>query len=285
MKFDSKTDGAATGTQSLLRGLRILECVAEGHTSLKALTEQLGAPRSTMTRALSSLAKAGYIYSIPYKGYFLGPKLMHLGERAAAQLPLIGIARPALERLSAETRDCVYMGVLDQQDLLYILKIPGERGLQMRSEVGSRNLMVASGVGKSMLMHLPEDLWPGFYETAERAMESLPDRPPLRPYDAIAGELRAMRRRGWTLDLEESEYGVRCVAAPVFDHNGRPVAAVSVASAETFLPLARTEEIGPDIRAVAEGISRTLGWSGETDVDPPQDDDRPAGERAKRSPR
>lgn len=268
MNYDSTKEGAVAGTQSLLRGLRILECVAEGHNTVKALAERLDTPRSTLTRALSSLAKAGYIYSIPYKGYFLGPKLAHLGELATVQLPLIGIARPALERLSERTRDCVYMGVPDRRDVLYIVKIPGERGLQLRSEIGSRNLMVASGVGKSMLMHLPEDLWPGFYDTARLAIGDAQDRPPLRAYEEIAGELRAMRRRGWALDVEESEYGVCCVAAPVFDHNGKPVASISVASAQTFLPLERTEEIGPEIRAVADGISRTLGWDGAHDAAP-----------------
>lgn len=268
MKLDSKDAGAVAGTQSLLRGLRILECVAEGHNSLKSLTEQLGAPRSTMSRSLASLTRAGYIYSIPYKGYFLGPKLAHLGEKATAQLPLIGIARPALTRLSETTQDCVFLGVMDQQDVLYVMKLPGERSLQMRSVAGTRNLMMASALGKSMLMNMPEDLWPGFHKIAARALKTLTDRPPLRRYDDIAAEMRAMRRQGWAMDLEESEYGICCVAAPVFDHGGRPVAAVSLVSARTFMPPERMQALGPQVRAAADEVSQALGWDRATAAPP-----------------
>lgn len=152
----------------------------------------------------------------------------------------------------------------------------------MRSEVGARNFLIASALGKSMLMHMPEDVWPAMYENAAGADSDDPEHPPLRPFDEIADEVRAARARGWALDIEENEYGVCCVAAPVFDHGGRPVAAISVASAASYMPLERTDEIGPQVRAVADGLSRTLGWDGEAGENPALNDNNPARLRTQR---
>ncbi|MFV0333510.1 MAG: IclR family transcriptional regulator [Tropicimonas sp.] len=254
-----------SGTQTLMRGLELLECIGRGTSTVKAMTQELGLPRSTLTRMLSGLVAAGYLYHIPYKGYFLGPRLVELGERGAEQRPLVSIARPVLEALSASVRDTVYLGLFSQEAVLYIDKLPSSRGIDMQSQIGYRMPLASTALGKAMMMCLPEADWPDLYaissvSTDERNPFDRDRFPPMRDFADLARDLREAKARGWSYDLEESEYGIRCVAAPVTDRGGRPVGAVSVSGALSFMPDERMEQLGAEVRAAAERISRALRW-------------------------
>ena len=92
-------------------------------------------------------------------GYLLGPKLIELGTIALEQMPLTAVARPHLEALAEHTHDTIHLGVRDGDDVLYIDKIPGTRGLEMRSRVGHRMPLASTGIGKAMMLDLPPDAW------------------------------------------------------------------------------------------------------------------------------
>ncbi|MGQ7249654.1 IclR family transcriptional regulator [Halomonas sp. V046] len=247
------------GTQTLLRGLALMQCVGRGVSTVKSLAQTLGVPRSTIARTLSSLVAEGYLHHVPYKGYFLGARLIELGERAAEQRPLVDLARPHLEALAAATRDTVHFGILDNGEVLYLDKLPGMRSVEMRSRTGVRMPALATAMGKAMLAKARESSWPDAYEALRRFDARCSDRPALRPLAEVARDLRASRVRGWTYDWEENEVGIRCVAAAVHDHAGRAVAAVSVTSVISFLSEPRMHELGPVVKSAAEHISRALG--------------------------
>lgn len=124
------------GAQTLLRGLWLLERVAEGVHELKALADSLGLSRSTAHRILSALTRAGYLRHEARKGYFLGPKLIRLGFKAYGQLHLPALARPHLEALRDATRETVHLAVLEGKEVVYIDKIPGKRELVLASQIG-----------------------------------------------------------------------------------------------------------------------------------------------------
>jgi DNA-binding IclR family transcriptional regulator len=140
----------ASGTQTLLRGLALLECVAEGIGDVKGIAARLGTPRSTTHRMLNSLVAERYLLHVPYKGYLLGPKLIHLGMRALEQRPLVAMARPHIEALARRTGDTVHLGVLEGSEVFYLDKISGTRGLEMRSRVGLRMPIACTGLGKGL---------------------------------------------------------------------------------------------------------------------------------------
>lgn len=249
------------GTQTLSRGLMLLECVADGTTDLRAIAARLGSPRSTVARMLGNLVAEGYLHHVPYQGYSLGSKLIYLGQRAAEQRPLVGLARPHLEALALATRDTVHLGMPDGGEVLYLDKVSGSRGLEMRSRAGARMPLASTGLGKAMMIGQAEETWPAAYDRAA-AFATAPDRPDIRPFDDIAADLAASRLRGFALDLEENEWGIRCVAAPLHDATGRIVGAISVASAVTFMPEDRLTALGPQVVRAADEISGILGWRG-----------------------
>ena len=248
------------GTQTLMRGLALLECVADGVNDVKGIAARLGTPRSTAHRMLNSLVSEGYLHHIPYRGYLLGPKLIRLGTIALEQRPLVPIARPHLEALAAQCGDTVHLGQVDGDCVLYLDKIPGTRGLEMRSQIGQRKPIASTGVGKALMLGIAQERWPALYEAAWADQVQRGQQPMLAAWAQYQETMRGYLRQGWVYDLEEHELGIRCVGAPVFDVSGKLVAAVSVASAVPYMSEARMAELGPQVLATAQAISHALGW-------------------------
>lgn len=247
-----------SGTQTLLRGLALLECVADGVTDVKGIAERLGTQRSTTHRMLSSLVSEGYLHHIPYRGYTLGPKIIRLGARAVEQRPVAGLARAHIEALARETGDTVHLGIVDGVEVFYLDKIPGTRGLEMRSRIGQRMPLAFTGVGKALMLGMPAERWKALYVGGRDRVAS--DASPLDWPDYEAG-MREAVARGWVYDFQENEMGIHCIGAPIFDISGQVAAAVSVASAASHLPTERMAAIAPKVRATADAISRELGWT------------------------
>lgn len=253
--------GPAGGTQTLLRGLVVLECVADGVSDVRGIAARLGTPRSTTHRLLGSLVAQGYLHHIPYRGYLLGPKLLLLGQRALEQRPLAALARPHLEALAQQTGDTVHLGVVEGEEVLYLDKVSGTKGLEMRSRVGQRMPLASTGVGKALMLGMDEARWEALYRRAEAQRAGQPDKPPMRPWTEYLDEMRRYRAQGVVLDLEENELGIRCVGAPVRDIGGRVVAGLSVASALPWMPEERMARLAPVVRQRAESLSKELGWT------------------------
>lgn len=260
-KKDAANAGPPKGTQTLLRGLDALQSVAEGLTEASAIADRLGVPRSTAHRLLSGLASAGYLHQIPHQGYRLGPELVFLGAKAIEQRPLVAVAEPLLQQLSDLTCDTVHFGVPEGDSAFYLSKISATRGgLEMRSKVGRRMPLAFTGIGKAMLSAMPESRWQACYDRCSAVQANHPDRIKPRPWPVFRDDLRQSCARGYAFDMEENEIGIRCVAAPVFDISGTVVAAISVASAVSFMPEDRMEKLAPQVLKAARSISHALGW-------------------------
>lgn len=261
---DKNNNHAPTGAQALFRGLAVIDAVAQGASSLVDIGATIGCTRSTTHRLIAALVQAGYLRAIGGSngGYQLGPKLIELGYKARAQMPLANVARPHLEALARLTQDTVHLGVHDDGDVLYIEKLPSSRGLEMRSRIGLRMPLALTGIGKSLMLDLPEAQWRDLYE---QGLQRRAGQSGLREEFTAWEDFRSLMNRyaegGFSFDLEENELGVRCVAAPVRDASGQIVAALSVASAIPYMPEARLHELRPDVTACAMAISHELGWS------------------------
>lgn len=246
--------GGAPPAQTLVRGLKLMEAVAAGTRDLRSLVGVSGLPRSTAHRLLSSLALQGYLrYSTT--GYHLGPKLIELGFAAHRQLDITGTARPHLERLQGLTQETVNLAVLEGKDVLYVDKIAGSRSLQMVSYIGARCPAHCTALGKVLIAGLPEAEWPDFIDPGRS-----PDGPG-QSGESIDG-LRKVTVQGYALDLEENEPGVRCVAAPIHDGEGKIAAAVSISGASVNMSDGSLAEFIPLVCRTATEISRELGWTG-----------------------
>lgn len=243
------------GSQTLLRGLDILDAVAAGAGDLTALAGALGLARSTTHRLASALVERRFLNHAPGHGYSLGPKLLELGFRAQHAMLLPTVARPHLERLAEACEDTIHLGVLDGVWALYLDKIPGRRRLEISSRVGERHPVWSTGLGKALILDLEETRWRDFYAVGEaRGAHRERDR------EAWLGRMRTYAKRGIAFDLEENEPQVRCVAAPIRNAGGTIVAAFSVSGSVHYMDEDRMDRLSDHVRHTAEDISAALGW-------------------------
>ena len=248
---------ASGGAQTLLRGLDVMDALADGSLGLAELSVRLGLSRSTTHRLASTLVDRRYLSFRQREGYSLGPKLLELGDCAGQQLHLPRIARPYLEDLARFTEDTVHLGILDGDMALYLDKVEGRRRVSVGSRIGERHPITSTGLGKALVLDFPEERWRGLFPgKPDGSVDS----------HRLAVWLERMRgyvRGGYAFDLEENEDQIRCVAAPIRDVRGQIVAAISVASAAQYMDDARMQSLVPKVQAATEEISRELGWHGQ----------------------
>ena len=243
------------GSQTLLRGLDVLEAVAAGTNSLGQLAASLKLNRSTTHRLASTLVERRYLSFAPRNGYGLGPKALEIGYQARIQLNISRVARDHLEGLAAKTGDTVHLGILDGARALYLDKIPGRRRVEISSRVGELQPLRSTGLGKALLLDEDEASLRNFYRCEKQGGH--------RYSVSESAWMRRMRdyaRNGYAFDLEENEDRIRCVAAPVRDSTGKIKAAISVSSAAQYMDDRRMQALINDVRETAHSISRELGW-------------------------
>jgi DNA-binding IclR family transcriptional regulator len=251
MESDTKT--TVGGSQTLMRGLDVIEAVAAGAITLQQLSDALALTRSTTHRLAASLVERGYLGFTPREGYRLGPKLLALGHLAEAQVDIIQFARPYLEELAQETNDTVHLGVLDGDHALYLDKVPGKRRITISSRVGERQPLTSTGLGKALMLDHSPDYW------SERFRLDHEDRPPHVEFSVWKARMAQYAEAGRAFDLEENEDQIRCVAAPIRDASRRIVGAISVSSAALYMSDERMNALSAMVVKTAEAISSDLG--------------------------
>jgi DNA-binding IclR family transcriptional regulator len=250
--------------QTIERVAAILDLVGEAPqgVSIRELSAQLGLAKGTVHRLLASLSYVGYIrQDAVSRNYFLGFKLLDLAGLVGSQLDLRTIAGPLLRDLADRTQETVHMVVWDQGEVVYIEKDEpplAMGGLRMASRVGARNPAHSCAVGKALLSHLSDDELGDFVSSkglASRTPHTITDASALRE------ELSAIRARGYAVDDEENEKGIRCVGAAVMGASGRPVAAISVSGPAFRMTKKVIQEVrAQEVVEVAAEISRRLGY-------------------------
>jgi DNA-binding IclR family transcriptional regulator len=235
-------EGAATGggSQTLLRGLDIIEAVSRAPLPLGALAAELSLTKSTAHRLATSLVDRGYLSAVPRGGYRLGPKLLDLGSRAQRQLDLIQVARPHLEALAQQSGDTVHLG-----------KLPGSRRIEISSRVGERQPLTTTGLGKALLLDEGAADWDACFAAEQPGGDAAAWQQRMADYAAC----------GHAFDLEENEDRIRCVAAPLRGAGGGIAGAISVSSAAQYLDDGRLVTLADQVRAAAAAISADLGWT------------------------
>lgn len=244
------------GSQTLLRGLDVIEAVVDGPVPLAELAARLGLTRSTTHRLATALIDRRYLTFTPRLGYHFGPKLLELGFLAQRQTDIVQVARPHLEALAAATEDTVHLGVLDRERALYLDKIPGRRRVEISSRVGDRQPLTSTGLGKALLLDDTIAHWKALFAQDQASGA------PKADYAVWEERMRGYVAGGHAFDLEENEDLIRCVAAPIRGAGDHIVAAISVSSAAQYMSDERMAALIGEVRGVADAISADLGWSG-----------------------
>jgi IclR family pca regulon transcriptional regulator len=247
--------------RSLEKGLNLLSLFSPERPrwSLTELAVALGDNKASVYRFAQTLEDLGYLQRDERKRYALTPRVLGLAGAYHAASPLAGVAGPQLERLSRETGESASLAVLDGAEVVYVARCAAERILSQRLEVGSRLPAHCTSMGKALLAERPweevERLYPlGF--------------PRLTPHtvtdpDAVRRDLERTRARGFALNDQELEPGLRSVAAPVRDETGRAVAALNVSTSTGRVSLSDLERrVAPRLLEAARAVSLALGWRG-----------------------
>jgi IclR family transcriptional regulator, acetate operon repressor len=242
-----------TGADRVLATLKTLAGHSSG-VSLDALTRELGAPKSSVHRALAALRRAGFAEQDERGRYRLGSELVRLAFEYQERRDDVDLVRPVLRKLSEWLSETAHYAQLEGPEVVYLAKIdPRGQGITMSSRVGGRNPAHATGVGKAMLAHvLPDD---GAVRDFVARHGPLQRRTPntLVSGRALAAGLREVRERGFALDRQESELGVNCIAFPIFLTSGRlPSGAVSVSAVAIRTDVNRLEAVADRIRSTIE---------------------------------
>jgi len=240
----------APAIESVDRALRMLEVLSRhgSGASLEELSSSLGLPKSSLHRTLAALRERGFATQREDGRYLVGPELMRIAFEFYDRLDVRVWLRPTLERLRAELNETVHLGVLDGADVVYMDKLEPTHPIALGSKIGGRNPAHCTGVGKALLAWTyPTDAaihaWAQEHAPLARRTPRTIDEP-----SALAREMTRIRSDGFAKDLEESEAGVRCVAAPVFFGASTPVAAISISAPKERLPAAAMREVTDALR-------------------------------------
>lgn len=245
---------------AVIRALDILELFLERESlSASDIVARLDLPRTTVHELLSTLVDRSYLVQVPGQPtrYRLGLRLFQLGSVFAEQLDLAREARRAAEKVAAACDETVQVAILDGTDVVYIAKVDSTHPVRMVSAVGRRLPAHCTGLGKALLA----DLSPEALDARYPADRTLPGMTPnsITSPAKLRAHLAEVRRAGLAYDDCESNEAVHCVAAPVHDHTGATVAAMSISVPSLRWNEERRREWGELVKQGAAALSAHLG--------------------------
>jgi DNA-binding IclR family transcriptional regulator len=245
--------------QALAKALNLLDMLAQrGTMTLSQLCQELGQPKSSLFRSLATLEEYGYVQrSRSGDEYGLGIKLIELGRAVTNQFTVHEVALPSMRSLLDAFGETVNLAILEAGKIVYLEILEGTHSIRMAARPGQSDFAHSTAIGKSIL---------AFSTVSE--VEDVVKRhglPMLTPatittFQGLRSELVRVRETGYSVDNIENEAGVRCVAAPIFNHQASPIAAISISGPADRIFGAKIELIGENLLEATRAISQQLGY-------------------------
>ncbi len=242
-----------TGVGVLDRAVAVLEAVENGAHSYTAIVESTGFTRSTTHRMVKALEAHGFLTVVGGLGYRLGPRLLRLAASAMREVPLRDLAHPVIEHLAATTGESAQLYIPDQLRRVCIDAVESQSELRTIVPIGASLPLTAGSAGRVFLAWGPAGARIQALERIERFTDETPDAA------RLSRDIDSTRRRGWAWSAGERQKGVGSVSAPVFDHDGVCVAAVSVSGPSTRIGRITARKYAPAVTAAAREIGSALG--------------------------
>lgn len=257
------------GLQSVIKTFEIVEYLAHNtETGITELGNELGQSKSTIYRFLSTLKSLGYVRQNRKSGkYTLTYKLFEISSKAIEHDDTIAAARPVLEKLASETGESIHLAVLERNSAVYIDNIDSAYNLRMFSHVGRSVPAHCTALGKALLAFKSNEYIEDVY-----AHGGLVAYTPNTIVDLakLKKNLALIRKNGVSVDNEEFEEGLKCVAAPIYDSKGNAVASFCVAAPSIRLPQTQIKRLKEKVLQASKQISQRLGSSrGMPQITPP----------------
>ena len=248
---------------SIIRASNILRCFSKegSHFKISELARQLHLDRSTTYRILLSLEKCGFLEKDEKMGeYSLGMAAFEIGNTYLRQMDFVLISKPVMVDLAAKIQETVHLAVLSGTEIVYVDKVDSPRTLGVMSKIGQRGSLHSTALGKVLMAFLPE-------AESSRIMKQIK----LTPFTSntissrakLTDEVKKVRRQGYAFDFRESEEGVECIAAPIRDHLGNVIAALSISGPQRKIGTPQEKEFINQVTGAAMLISSKLGYLGD----------------------
>jgi IclR family transcriptional regulator, acetate operon repressor len=255
LKLVADTGGSV---QAIDRGMAVLNIIAgsDGLT-LTDLSQRAGLAPSTAHRILASLEVHKFVFHDEERGLWLiGVGAFEVGSAFLRNRRLAGIGRVVMHELMEETGETVNLGIEDTGEVVFISQVEAHSALRAFFRAGSRAPIHASGVGKTLLAEMTEARVNEILY--KRGLAKFTQRTLIAPAD-LKAELAITARRGWGVDDEERNLGMRCVAAAIFNEYGEAIAGISVSGPTVRITPERVSELGPLVKRAAEEITASIG--------------------------
>ena len=248
----------AGSVQAIDRGLGVLAIIASADgLTLTDLAQRAGLAPSTAHRILASLEAHRFVFHDEERGLWLiGVGAFEVGTAFLRNRRLAGIGRVVMHDLMEATGETVNLGIEDGGEIVFITQIESHSALRAFFRAGSRAPIHASGVGKALLAQMPEARVREILY--KRGLAKFTEHTLIAPADLFQ-ELAAIAGRGWGVDDEERNLGMRCVAAAIFNEYGEAIAGVSVSGPTVRITSERVAELGPRVRRAAAEITASIG--------------------------
>ncbi len=257
-------DPTYPGAQSVSRAVGLLKLFSDAQPawSLIDFVQATDLNKTTVYRLLSALENEGLIARAGDGCYRLGPEMIALGGCAMRTNDLRSVARPLLEQAAEATGEAATLEVLvgdlatGRAKMLVLDEVVSSYLVGMSQDVGARLPLHATSTGKLLLAFQPEEAVATFAQTPLKRLTPQT----LIEADALFEALEIIRRDGYATTVGELEIGFNAVAAPVLDHAGAVVAAMSVGGPSARLDAARLVEIAAILQGTTRQVSRQLGY-------------------------
>lgn len=238
--------------------LEALHRLGDAGGRLSKIASRVAFPKPTVFRVLRTLERLGYVlFDGPLETYRIAQRLKDLGQSRLSEV--IGrLGRPAMMRLLAEFEQTVNLAVFENDTLIYRDMLEGLRSVRMQPVPGTYLSITQSALGKSILAYLPEEEVLSIVN--HQSAKKLP-KDEGNPAELLFRELQKVRKQGYAVDDQQVERGLRCVGAPIFNKDGRPVASISVSGSSSVLSQPEIQRIGRKTKEVCAEISLALGYS------------------------
>ncbi|AOY77943.1 Pectin degradation repressor protein KdgR [Clostridium formicaceticum] len=245
--------------KSILRGLSVIEVLGkEKELGVTELGDALGLNKSTVFSIIKTLEFAGYLYKNPKTGkYKLSLKLYSIGREAFNHLDIIEVIKPYLEKLSNKYQETIHLVAADRREVVYIDKIESNQSVRICSKVGERLPMHCTGVGKAILAYQSDKEIEEYIR--EKGLTAYTKNTITEP-ESFRQELKNVVKNGYSLDNEEVEEGLFCIAAPIYNFDKEIVYAISVSGPKFRMTEDKVKNIVKDVKNTCREISQKLGY-------------------------
>ncbi|MED4055676.1 IclR family transcriptional regulator [Niallia taxi] len=250
-----------SNVQSLERALTILNKLSEYPDGLQIarLTEQVGLSKSTVHRLLATLTNMNYVEKdMDTDKYKLGLQTLFLARNFLNSNTLVQTAKPFLTKLCKEVNETIHLCTKDREEVLYVDKIESTQTIRMFSRVGSRAPMYCTAVGKVLLSGLDSEALEESLSKMEFVSKTAAT---ITSKEELREEIDKVEQQGYALDNNENEKDLRCIAAPIYNHEGRIIASFSISGPSTRVTMDLINEVLVEkMKHYSADISRHLGF-------------------------